>query len=463
MKKILILVCLLVKINTAFAQSDSSELKLQKIAAEKDDNIRIDLVNDLTSSTSESNLLLDLQINQKLLAQSQKNKDKIIEAMALSGLGYDYRSFGNTQKSLEYHLQASALARSTGNEKLIANVKINLALVYQVQGDYPKATKLYLSAAESGSKLNDYTLQIYAYGNLSEICLEMNKIDSALMYSQRDYELCLRSHFTENLSFTLQDLGSIQGKLGNTSLATSYFDLAVKEAIKTKSPKRLNMAYSAQAQYFHDNKQNDSSAMCAKKAIAAVQRTAFSNYSIKPAKLLLEIYKRNDSDSALKYSEIYRLANDSLFSSRTIQQTQLMTFEDELRQKKLEDEKIKIEEQRRQNLQYALIALCILIFIILFLLLSRSFISNTRLIEFLGVLALLIVFEFLNLLLHPFLEKVTNHTPVLMLLALVCIAANLIPLHHRIEKWSTAKLVEKNKKIRLANAKKTIRQLEGND
>lgn len=84
----------------------------------------------------------------------------------------------------------------------------------------------------------------------------------------------------------------------------------------------------------------------------------------------------------------------------------------------------------------------------------------TKMIEFLGVIALLIVFEFLNLLLHPFLERVTHHSPVLMLLALVCIAALLVPLHHRIEKWATAKLVEKNKKIRLASAKKTIEELE---
>lgn len=53
-----------------------------------------------------------------------------------------------------------------------------------------------------------------------------------------------------------------------------------------------------------------------------------------------------------------------------------------------------------------------------------------------------------------------------MLLALVCIAALLVALHHKVEKWATAKLVEKNKKIRLEAAKKTIRllsdeQLEG--
>jgi hypothetical protein len=143
-----------------------------------------------------------------------------------------------------------------------------------------------------------------------------------------------------------------------------------------------------------------------------------------------------------------------------MQQTQLMTFENEARQQKLTQEKVKLEEQRKQNIQYALIALGIIVIITLYLSLSRSIITNTKLIKFFGVIALLIVFEFLNLLLHPFLERVTNHSPLLMLLALVCIAALLVPLHHKLEKWATTKLVEKNKAIRLAAAKKTIEQLE---
>ena len=47
-----------------------------------------------------------------------------------------------------------------------------------------------------------------------------------------------------------------------------------------------------------------------------------------------------------------------------------------------------------------------------------------------------------------------------MLLALVAIAALIVPLHHRLEHWTTHKLVEKNKAIRLAKAKKTIEELE---
>jgi hypothetical protein len=151
-----------------------------------------------------------------------------------------------------------------------------------------------------------------------------------------------------------------------------------------------------------------------------------------------------------------------MFNAKTVQQTQMLTLENELKQQELAAEKEKAAEQRKQNIQFALIALGIITFIIFFILLSRRHITNTKLIQFLGVVALLLVFEFLNLLLHPFLERITHHSPVLMLLALVSIAALLVPLHHKLEHWAVHKLVEKNKAIRLAAAKKTIEELEKN-
>jgi uncharacterized membrane protein len=96
----------------------------------------------------------------------------------------------------------------------------------------------------------------------------------------------------------------------------------------------------------------------------------------------------------------------------------------------------------------------------LFLLMSRSFITNARLIKFLSILALLLVFEFINILVHSYLEELTNHSQVLILLMLVGIAALLIPIHHKLEKWTVVKLIEKNKRVRLAAAKVTIEQLD---
>ncbi len=169
--------------------------------------------------------------------------------------------------------------------------------------------------------------------------------------------------------------------------------------------------------------------------------------------------KLNNTDSAYYYSKLESQLREQIFNQNNLNTIQALAFKEQLRS--IEDAAKKSEEadQRKQNIQFILIAFGIITFIIIFLLLSRSFITSTKMIEFLGVVALLIVFEFLNLLLHPFLEKITHHAPVLMLLALVCIAALLVPLHHKVEKWSTAKLVEKNKAIRLAAAKKTIEQL----
>ncbi len=176
------------------------------------------------------------------------------------------------------------------------------------------------------------------------------------------------------------------------------------------------------------------------------------------------LYKTFDAtgnrDSVNAYFRLAMATKDSLYSLEKVRGMEAMSFQEQLRQQEAEAEKQKADEERKQNIQYALIAFGIITFIILFLLLSRSFITNTKLIQGLGIIALLIVFEFLNLLLHPFLERVTHHSPALMLLALVCIAALLVPLHHKLEKWATTKLVEKNKKIRLLAAKKPIERLE---
>ena len=460
MKKIIIIFCFIASMQTVFAQANSIEILIQKLGAEKNEAKRIDLINGFVGKSAEVDPVSDLQNNQKILQYAKSKHDEIVEAMALANIAYDYRAFGNTKKSFKYSMDAFSLASATGNEKLIANTTLNFAHNYKDQADYTKAIQMYKSVADIGAKLNDELVQNWAFNSLGEIYMQLNKLDSALMYSQRAYELSVRNNYHDNLSFILQHLGATQGKMGNHSLAVGYFGMAIREGYQMNSARFVSEGYTALAEYFYNTDRFDSCVLYAKKAIDAVKNTPFSNKSIKPAKILLDIYENTNSDSAIKYFKIYKGANDSLFNAKTIQQTQIMTFENEMRQQELSAQKMKAKDDRRQNIQYALIAIGIIVLFTLFLLLSRSFITNTKLIQFFGVIALLIVFEFLNLLLHPFLERVTNHSPMLMLLALVCIAALLVPLHHKLEKWATTKLVEKNKQIRLTAAKKTIEQLE---
>ena len=182
------------------------------------------------------------------------------------------------------------------------------------------------------------------------------------------------------------------------------------------------------------------------------------------ANLLYGLYKEGgNADSALKYHELYKTASDSANSTLQAQKIENLQAGEKERQRQLADKKEKEEENRRRNLQYSAIAFGLVTLLGVFLVLSHSVVVNQRMIRFLGVVSLLIVFEFLNLLLHPWLGEVTHHSPILMLLAMVCVAGLLVPLHHRIEHWTIHKLVEKNNRIRLASARKTIAKFEGNE
>ena len=305
-------------------------------------------------------------------------------------------------------------------------------------------------------------ISICVINDMGTIYLAMNKVDSALIYTQKAYELAIKTGINYWLTSTYLQFGSIHQALKNPALALNYWNLALNEAKRIQSPKFQSIAYNAISKYYFENKQIDSAKLYATRAIASVSNTAFNTLNVEPAKLLLNIYRNINIDSAFKYSEIYRAANDSLYNVKALQQAQLMSVEEESRQEQLKLEEDQANETRKMNLEYTFIALGIVSFFMLFILFSRKHITNTKVIQFLSVVSLLMVFEFLNLLIHPILEKITHHSPFLMLLSLVALAALLIPMHHKLEHWAVNKLIEKNKATRLAAAKKTIDELEKN-
>jgi hypothetical protein len=79
-----------------------------------------------------------------------------------------------------------------------------------------------------------------------------------------------------------------------------------------------------------------------------------------------------------------------------------------------------------------------------------------------GVVSLLIFFEFIILLLHPLVERIMHHNKVLELLVLVVIGAGLVPLHHKLEHIVLDKLT-KAKKIVVTNVENSEKIVIPND
>jgi tetratricopeptide (TPR) repeat protein len=467
MKKIITLFCFITSVKTVFAQNYSSDNAKAVLAGYTNPNERFtETIKYLETIDSYSSNNIDSATCIDLLQIAQQLKNDSLLAISYNWIGYYFsQSKGDNSTALEYYFKALPLAEKFNDKRRISSLYFDISTIYYYLkniNDFFKFNKM------GGENLPDKTSFKYDYmlvqyqRNMGIAYMDKNQLDSALNYAQAAVQTSERLKLPTYQLQTLHLLAAVNSKLNENDLADVYFNKALILSDSVKNETRKMGFYQRYIPFLFKNNRMMEARVQVEKFWTLSGKTQNLNFKLIATGYKKDLFdKLNNTDSAYYYSKVESQLREQIFNQANLNTIQALTFKEQLRS--LEDTAKKSEEaeQRKQNIQFALIAFGIITFIIIFLLLSRSFITNTKMIEFLGVIALLIVFEFLNLLLHPFLEKVTNHSPVLMLLALVCIAALLVPLHHRVEKWATAKLVEKNKKIRLAAAKKTIEQLEG--
>ncbi|MBK9723240.1 MAG: tetratricopeptide repeat protein [Saprospiraceae bacterium] len=385
------------------------------------------------------------------------------EAKALSFLASSLWWAGNYPDAKEAYFKALQIAEPLADTMLIGHIYNGIAMVNRNAGNYREAINYYTKAENLTKNIPDNDVLNALLVDKGKCYEQLGILDSAYTYVQECLAMYFRRFKGKNVfgGGVHSTMGIIYSKMGKEQLAVEFFRQSFQLNSEVSNIRLLARGYCEFAEHFDRFNQRDSAIYYATKGLLIDRQFNLLVQQLQASTLLTKLYKQeNKIDSAFKYQQLMIETRDSVFSREKINRLQTLEFNEQLRQLELASEKIKSEEERKQNIQYALIAIGLVTLIILFLFLSRSFITNTKLISFFGVIALLLVFEFLNLLLHPFLERITHHSPILMLLALVCIAALLVPLHHKLEKWTTVKLVEKNKATRLANAKKTIEKLE---
>jgi tetratricopeptide (TPR) repeat protein len=461
MKKYVILFCISLFSTIGFTQAEKIDSLLVVIENEKQDTTRVLQLAELSRLYRFTKPDVGIMYAQKGLDMAQTLQYAKGEATCLNALGHNYRFTGNYTKSMKYHFEALQVSENLNYPLGIALSYHGISANYEDQGDY-KESLIYAYKVKAIEEAIQYTEGLAAIqGNMGNNYEKLGQLDSALKYQQIAYELSINIPNAAR-GLIMGRLGNIHAKLGQYDLAFSFYRMGITTAIASSDNNALNEILFGITKLFHKLNNTDSSILYARKALEAGQAFGNPENVINACVLLTLIYKGNGKmDSAFKYMEVATFTKDTLLSQDKVKQVQTLTFEEQNRQREKENEERLAKEERKHNIQNAAIAIGLISFLILFFLLSQSIIINAKLVKFFGILALLMVFEFANLLIHPYLAQWTHHSPVLMLMALVGIGAMLVPLHHRIEKWVTEKMVAKNNKIRLSAAKKTIESLEG--
>ncbi|MDP2414988.1 tetratricopeptide repeat protein [Daejeonella sp.] len=455
MKKIIFLLLTnFFSLTTVHAQThvrDSLKLLLQK---EKTDTSRVLLLSDLAfeyvGSKPDTMMVLALEG----LSLSSRIGFLKGEAVSLNRIGGAFSNLGNYPQAMESLLQALKINEKMKNLDGMGRNLNQIGGIYYAQGDYRLALDYYVKATALAEKMNNKILLSIYLNGVGRTYMNLKKIDSARLFVQQAYNVAYEVHNSRIIGSSLTYLGDIHSATRQDRLALEYYRLSIPYSEKAENYAGLSGTFLGMAKLFEKSGQNDSSLIYAKRAFLFVKEKGFTKAILDASSFLSTFYRnRRNMDSLLFYQDISKSAYDSLFSQQKTMQLQSIGFDEKLRQ-------MEIAEDRKNNLQFAAMAIGLITFIILFFALSRSIIVKTKFIEFFGILGLLAVFEFINLFIHPYLAHLTNDSPVLMLGVLIAIGALLIPFHHKLEKWITKIMVEKNKKIRLEAAKKTIAILE---
>ena len=380
-------------------------------------------------------------------------------ATASQHLGDALNGSADAALQLKYCYQGLDYAQRSGNAGHIGTAYKQIATVYKSLGDLPRALGLLQLALINVS--SDYQTNRTCC-HLSECYRLMGKPDSALYWAQRSNIITDPGSDPYAYARSYYVLGAAYAAKRERQLADVHFARSIEVADSFQVMIPLYGSLLGRGQMELEAGDIHAALADGRRALLVSGEGGNLEGLVGASDLLRRAFKASgQADSAYHYFELRVMYADSLINATNLNKLQNMAFAQELKEQ--EDAKLKAEEiaARSRNIQFGIIALIVITLGIFLLIFSRTAVVGAKAIKNLSLIALLLFFEFINLLVHPFLGEITHHSPILMLLCMAAIAGLLIPLHHRMEKLITNMLVSKNNRVRLEAARKTIEELEG--
>ena len=379
-------------------------------------------------------------------------------ATASQHLGDALHGSADAALQLKYFYQGLDYAQRSGRAGHIGTAYKQIATVYKSLGDLPKALELLkLAIAHVNSNYQvSRTCQ-----HLSDTYRLMGQPDSALYWAQRSNIITDPGSDPYAYARSYYMLGAAYAAKRERKLADVHFARAIEVADSFHVMIPLYGSLLGRGQMELEAGDIPAAIADGRRAMHVSGEGGNLEGLVGASDLLRQAFKVNgQADSAYHYFEQRVMYADSLINATNLNKLQNMAFAQELKEQ--EDAKLKAEEAatRSRNIQFGIIALIVITLGIFLLVFSRTAVVGAKAIKNLSLIALLLFFEFINLLVHPFLGEITHHSPILMLLCMAAIAGLLIPLHHRMEHLITNMLVSKNNRVRLEAARKTIEELE---
>ena len=470
LKNFLFIISLLLFTTIGYSQKSEAERFSNLLKTETTDTGRVRLMWNLAYAMNKYDPDSALTIAQDALYLAKKIDDQEGESRSLGVVAGTFMKIGNYPRALEFNIQKLKLEEKRNKPRNLSSALMNIGIVYVLQEEYRKGLGYYLKADSVMNQFNVKDLRYNIVLNMGDVYDRLNVSDSALMYFNKSLEFAnkpedylAKKPDNSKIGKSLTGLGHSYRKLGSYPQSMINYKRGIVYLQAANDDETYCEATLGLAKLYRLLEKHDSSGYFAKLSRTVAKKDGLLPFELEAAEFLTEHYKEERNiDSAFTYINYVHDLNDSLNNKSRIRQLQIISSDEQFRQRALLESKRLASIERSQQLQMLLIAIFIPGLFLITLLLSRVKL-HLQAIRLLGVLSLLFFFEYLTLLLHPTVAALTNHTPVYEILIFVAIAAVLIPAHHRLEHWLIHRLVhhrihhsnqDENQKKTLSEGKK---------
>jgi len=419
---------------------DSLKSNLTEIT---NDSLKIGMLHEISYAYVYTNVDSSFKYAQQEYDLSKKTGNLSGEARSLIDESNAFSYKGIYTTALELVFRAIKIGEQMNDSSILSKAYNSLGILYVEEGNLKEAINCFMKAHVLS--VNNAKEDIFELINLGITYLQLNMPDSALSYSHAAYQRALEKQpwDVDMIGAILRTLGEIEFHMGHDDIALAYFKKSIPEAVKFDDYADLNASYFDIAKLFRKQNNIDSTILYLQLAMDFANKIGYNKGVMDVSIVLSDIYKPLNKDSTLKYLQLQVSIKDSLFNQEKTRNIERLSLNEKIRQQDLQDSLLKARQERTKYLQLFGITVFIITFVLFIVALSRYKASKSTA-KFLGVVALLLVFEFVSLLIHPKIEKLTNHNQVYMLLILLLVASLLVPLHHKLESWIKQKLDHKH-------------------
>ncbi len=310
-----------------------------------------------------------------ILARSVGDTSEI--AANLSNIAVSFKLLGRYGEAIETFNQALELDLLRGNESDLATDYNNIGMVYRAWAEYGMAVEFLEKALEIDLRLGNRHKLSTRFSNIGQVCLVWDSIAKAINYFERALALDREMNVTGKIALRLHGLGLSYMSLKNYTKAIKYLNEAQKtfEVLNLDFQTAIVMEHTGDA-YTAMNDFKNAEYYYAQ-SLDLSQELGLKPTAIDAAKGLYHLYKNQGNyQKSLKYFEIYKMAEDSVFSESSARQ--INEFE------------IRYETEKKENQNHLLTKDV--------LLLKKDIEIKTRSQWFLGILIVALIFVSLALL-----------------------------------------------------------------